>query len=64
MRKAALTLNLADISAHFCPAAKALLKDAEKTSKMFDILLGDNMLGRKEYIIENGHLYIDAADVS
>lgn len=50
------------------PSTRRLIKimpeDAEKTSKMFDILLGDNMLGRKEYIIENGHLYIDAADVS
>lgn len=50
------------------PSTRRLIKimpeDAQRTSEMFDILLGDNMTGRKEYIIENGHLYIDAADVS
>ena len=39
-------------------------QDAAKTAEMFDILLGDNLQGRKEFIIETGHLYIDAVDVS
>ena len=39
-------------------------QDAQKTSEMFDILLGDNLQGRKEFITENGHMYIDMADVS
>ncbi len=30
----------------------------------FDLLLGDNLQGRKEHIAENGHLYIDMADIS
>lgn len=38
--------------------------EAEKTSQMFDLLLGDNLDGRKQYITDYGHLYIDAADVS
>ncbi len=43
---------------------KVMPEEAEATSRMFDILLGDNLLGRKEYIIENGHLYIDNLDIS
>ena len=50
------------------PATRRLIKvtpaEAERTSEMFDLLLGDNLDGRKEYIADYGHLYIDAADVS
>ena len=50
------------------PKTRRLIKirpeDAEKTAHMFDVLLGDNIVGRKKFIVENGHLYIDAADVS
>ena len=50
------------------PATRRLIKimpdDARKTSEMFDILLGDNLSGRKDYIIENGYKYIDDLDVS
>ena len=50
------------------PATRRLIKvmpsDAEKTSMMFDLLLGDNLSGRKDYIAQNGHLYIDNTDVS
>ncbi len=50
------------------PATRRLIKilpeDAELTSEMFDLLLGDNLAGRKEYITENGHLYMDDADLS
>lgn len=50
------------------PATRRLIKvtpdDAQKTSEMFDLLLGDNLDGRKEYITDYGHLYMDAADVS
>ena len=35
-----------------------------ETSQMFDLLLGDDLEGRKEYISDYGHLYLDAADVS
>ncbi len=43
---------------------KVLPEDAERTSEMFDLLLGDNLQGRKDYISENGYLYIDEADIS
>lgn len=50
------------------PETRRLIKveceEAETTSKYFDLLLGDNLSGRKEFIAENGHLYIDMADVS
>ena len=39
-------------------------EDVQVTSKIFDILLGDDILGRKKYIVENGHLYVDSLDVS
>lgn len=43
---------------------KVMPEDARKTSEMFDILLGDDLSGRKEYIIENGYRYVDNLDVS
>ena len=50
------------------PATRRLIKvtpdDAEQTSIMFDLLLGDDLEGRKDYISNYGHLYLDAADVS
>ncbi len=50
------------------PATRRLIKvmpdEAERTAEMFDILLGDNLQGRKEFIAENGYLYIDDADIS
>ncbi|MCI9273800.1 MAG: DNA topoisomerase [Clostridiales bacterium] len=50
------------------PATRRLIKvmpeDAEHTSRMFDLLLGNDLSGRKDYIAENGHLYLDVADVS
>jgi len=36
--------------------------DAEKTQEMFEILLGDNLKGRKSFIEEFGHLYIDLSE--
>ena len=43
---------------------KVLPDDAEETARVFDLLLGDNLAGRKDYIAENGHLYLDMIDVS
>ena len=43
---------------------KIMPEDAEKTAIYFDLLLGDNLAGRKEYIAENGSLYLDMADIS
>jgi DNA gyrase subunit B len=48
------------------PATRRLVQviptDADKTHEMFEILLGDNLRGRKEFIEENGYLYIDMAE--
>ncbi len=38
--------------------------DAEKTSEMFDLLLGDNLQGRKDYIAKYGKNYLDMLDIS
>lgn len=43
---------------------KVVPEEAEMTSRMFDVLLGDDLSGRKAYIIENGHLYVDNLDIS
>ena len=43
---------------------KVMPEDAEKTALYFDLLLGDNLTGRKDYIAENGSLYLDLADIS
>lgn len=39
-------------------------EEAEKMSEIFDLLLGDNLDGRKEYISDYGYMYLDAADIS
>ncbi len=50
------------------PETRRLIKvnpcGAEATSKMFDLLLGDNLQGRKDFIAENGGMYMEMADIS
>jgi DNA gyrase subunit B len=50
------------------PATRRLIQvtpaDAQETSRMFDVLLGDDLVGRKEYITTVGPDYLDVADVS
>ena len=43
---------------------RILPEDAEKTAEMFDVLLGDNLTGRKQYIADYGAKYLDLADIS
>ena len=43
---------------------KVMPEDAEPMSQMFDLLLGDDLAGRKNHIAENGYLYLDMADIS
>ena len=43
---------------------KIMPEDAQATSEMFDLMLGDNLSGRKNFIAENGYLYIDLTEVS
>jgi len=37
--------------------------DQNQTADVFDLLLGDNLAGRKQHIEMNGHLYLDLLDV-
>ena len=50
------------------PETRRLIKimpdDVIRTQEVFDLLLGDNLSGRKEHIAEEGHNFIDMADVS
>ncbi|MBP3442147.1 MAG: DNA topoisomerase [Clostridia bacterium] len=41
-----------------------LPEDAERTAQIFDMLLGDNLAGRKDHIADNGYMYIDMLDLS
>jgi DNA gyrase subunit B len=43
---------------------KVMPEEAEATAAAFDLLLGDNLLGRKEHIAENGYRYLELADIS
>ena len=43
---------------------KVLPEDVERTAQVFDLLLGDNLQGRKDHIADNGHKYLDLADIS
>ena len=43
---------------------RVMPEDVEKTAQVFDLLLGDNLQGRKEHIAENGYKYLEMADIS
>ena len=43
---------------------RVMPEDAERTAEMFDLLLGDNLSGRKQHISEFGSQYLDLADIS
>ena len=43
---------------------KVMPEDMVLTQQMFDLLLGDNLQGRKDHIAENGYKYLDQLDVS
>ena len=38
--------------------------DVAETARVFDLLLGDNLQGRKDHIAENGFKYLEMADIS
>ena len=50
------------------PATRRLIKvmpeDVERTAQVFDLLLGDDLAGRKEHIADNGYKYLELADIS
>ncbi len=43
---------------------KVMPEDAAATAAMFDLLLGDNLQGRKEHIASEGYKFLDLADIS
>lgn len=43
---------------------KVMPEDAERTEIYFDMLLGDNLQARKDYIADNGYKYLELADLS
>ena len=50
------------------PKTRRLIKvmpdDAAQTAEIFDILIGNNLQARKDYIVEHGSEYVDRLDVS
>ena len=43
---------------------RVMPEDVERMAEMFDLLLGDNLEGRKNHIAEFGYKYLDMADIS
>jgi len=43
---------------------KVMPEDAERTAYYFDLLLGDNLSGRKAHIATHGHEFLELADIS
>ena len=50
------------------PQTRRLIKvspsAAKATAEMFELLLGDNLQGRKDHIAQDGHLFLELADIS
>ena len=57
-------MNLTTMNPETRRLIKVMPQDAERTSRMFDLLLGDDLQGRKDFIAENGYMYLDDADIS
>jgi DNA gyrase subunit B len=43
---------------------KVMPEDVERTAQIFDLLLGDDLAGRKTHIADNGYKYLELADIS
>ena len=43
---------------------KVMPEEAKRTAEVFELLLGDNLAGRKEHIANHGYEYLDDLDVS
>ena len=57
-------MNLTTMNPETRRLIKVMPSDAEATANMFDLLLGDNLQGRKDFIADYGYMYIDDADLS
>ena len=49
------------------PASRRLIRvcpdDASRTAEMFELMIGDNLEGRKDFIARYGSKYISVADI-
>ena len=57
-------MNLTTMNPDTRRLIKVMPEDAKRTADSFDLLLGDNLAGRKSHIAENGYKYLDLADIS
>ena len=57
-------MNLTTMNPKTRRLIKVMPDDAEQTAQIFDILIGNNLQARKDYIVEHGNEYIDQLDVS
>lgn len=57
-------MNLTTMNPKTRRLIKVMPDDAEKTAEIFDVLLGDKLQERKDYIVDHGVNYIDHLDVS
>ena len=68
-RSKGLGENSADMMAKTTmnPATRRLIRvtpsEAEATARMFDLMLGDDLSGRKRYIADHGAEYLQMADI-
>ena len=57
-------MNLTTMNPETRRLIKVMPDDAAQTAEIFDILIGNNLQARKDYIVEHGNEYIDNLDVS
>ena len=57
-------MNLTTMNPDTRRLIKVVPDDVKRTAEMFDVLLGDNLQGRKDYIVDHGAEYIDNLDLS
>ena len=57
-------MNLTTMNPKTRRLIKVMPDDVEQTAEIFDILIGNNLQARKDYIVEHGNEYIDQLDVS
>ena len=57
-------MNLTTMNPKTRRLIKVMPDDAAQTAEIFDILIGNNLQARKDYIVEHGNEYIDQLDVS
>ncbi len=57
-------MNLTTMNPDTRRLIKVVPDDIKRTEEIFDILMGDNLQGRKDFIVENGADYADMLDIS